>query len=130
MVLIWDLQDFPSSSYSGSTDSGSDSRLKRKEFPESTADNKSCKKLKQFDEKYLCDQCEYAATKASQLKRHKESKHEGIRYPCDQCEYAATRVSSLKQHKESKHEGFRYQCDQCEYAATEIGRLKKQRIQT
>ena len=43
----------------------------------------------------------------SSLKRHKESKHEGIRYPCDQCGYAATTVSNLKQHKESKHEGIR-----------------------
>jgi len=33
---------------------------------------------------------EYAAITASKLKKHKESKHEGVRYPCDECEFAAT----------------------------------------
>ena len=112
-------------SYSGSTDGGSDSRLKRKGSPESTTDNKSCKKLKQFDKKYLCDQCDYAAIRAQTLKRHKESKHEVVRYSCDQCDYTATESSNLKKHKESKHEGIRYSCDQCDYTATTTSLLKK-----
>ena len=72
---------------------------------------------------YSCDQCEYAATTSSSLKRHKESKHEGIRYPCDQCEYTATTAGNLKEHKKSKHEGITYPCDQCEYFATTAGSL-------
>ena len=39
------------------------------------------------------------------LRQHKESKPEAIRYPCDQADYAATRASHLKQHKEYKHDG-------------------------
>ena len=39
--------------------------------------------------KYPCDQCEYAATQKTSLKRHIES---------DQCEYAATQKSALKRH--------------------------------
>ena len=31
----------------------------------------------------------------------KKSQHEGILYPCNQCEYAATSSSHLKKHKES-----------------------------
>ena len=54
--------------------------------------------------RYPCDKCEYAATKASNLKEHVEKKHEGVRYPCDLCEYAATRARILKQHIESKHD--------------------------
>ena len=82
---------------------------------------KAVKRLKQ----YQCDECEYAATKVSNLKRHKESKHEGIRYTCDQCEYVTTGSSHLKQHIKSKHEGIRYPCDQCGYAATQLRYLKK-----
>ena len=53
--------------------------------------------------RYSCDRCEYAATTATDLKKHIEFKHEGVRYPCDKCEYAATTVSSLKKHNEIKH---------------------------
>ena len=95
----FNISIYLSSTYSGSADGGSDSRLKRKESTESTADNKSCKKFKQFDKKYLCNQCDYAATAAKNLKRHKESLHEGIRYSCDQCDYAATTTSHLKNIK-------------------------------
>ena len=48
-------------------------------------------------------ECEYAATKANHLKRHKEIKHEGIRYPCNECEYAATQAGDLKRYKKRKH---------------------------
>jgi len=48
--------------------------------------------------RYLCDQCEYAATTAGSLKRHIEFRHEGVRYHCDQCEYVATDPSCLERH--------------------------------
>ena len=54
------------------------------------------------------------------LRKHKNTKHDGERYPCDQCDYAATISSHLKDHKESEHEEIRYSCDQCEYSATTI----------
>ena len=47
------------------------------------------------------------------------------RYPCDQCDYAATTASTLKQHKESKHEGVGYPCDQCDYIATTAREVTK-----
>jgi len=31
--------------------------------------------------------------------------HEGVRYPCLQCDYAATKASDLKRHVENKHAG-------------------------
>ena len=58
-----------------------------------------------MERKHACDQCQYSTNKPSNLKQHKESKHEEVRYPCDNCEYAATELHNLKQHKESKHEG-------------------------
>ena len=38
--------------------------------------------------------------------RHPCDELEGTRYPCSECDYAATRAEDLKQHKESKHEGL------------------------
>ena len=38
------------------------------------------------------------------LKRHVESKHEGVRYPCSKCDFVATQASSLKIHVKNKHE--------------------------
>ena len=60
--------------------------------------------------RYPCNKCEYAATTASNIKRHIEIKHEGVRYPCVKCEYAATTACNLKQHIQNKHKGVRYHC--------------------
>ena len=53
--------------------------------------------------RFVCDQCGYLAANPTDLKTHKESKHEGIRYPCDQCDYIAKLPSYLKKHKRSRH---------------------------
>ena len=75
--------------------------------------------------RYPCDQCEYAATKRSNLKLHKKSLHKGVRYPCGECEYLATHASSLKRHKKCVHEGVKkldiskYQISRDEYQIME-----------
>ena len=38
--------------------------------------------------------------------RHKSRVHGGVRYYCELCEYSTTCMSNLKRHKESKHEGI------------------------
>ena len=37
-----------------------------------------------------------------------QKKRQKGRFPCDQCDHVATLKSDLKRHKESKHEGIRY----------------------
>ena len=74
---------------------------------------------------FPCRECNYVAKRANTLKRHKESKHEGIRYPCLECYYAATTAGDLKKHMENKHEGIRYPCNDCDYAATRARDLKR-----
>jgi len=49
---------------------------------------------------YPCDLCKNTAASPNNLKRHKESKPEGVTFPCDKCDYAPTKVNSLKQHKD------------------------------
>ena len=56
-----------------------------------------------MERKHACDQCIYASTEPSKLKRHKQSKHEGVRYPCDQCEYIVHYKSNLSSHKRRNH---------------------------
>ena len=38
---------------------------------------------------YGCDQCKFKATQQGDLKKHKQSKHEGVRYGWNQCDYKA-----------------------------------------
>jgi len=52
------------------------------------------------------------------LKKHNNRKLEGVRYPWNECEHAATTASDFRRHIEIKHEGMRYSCDKCEYVAT------------
>ena len=63
------------------------------------------------DGKYQCQQCDYENSRSDNLRRHVETKHEGVRYPCDQCDYKATREDKLKRHKENRHENVRYLCN-------------------
>ena len=72
-----------------------------------------------------CDGCAFITSSASNLKRHKKTKHVVVQYPCDQCQFVTSRKYFLKKHKRSMHECIRYPCDQCEYLATEPGNLKK-----
>ena len=65
------------------------------------------KKSKRSKVEFHCNDCEYVATKAYQLKTHVERKHDGVRYPCLQCEYAATTANSLQKHVESRLKGVR-----------------------
>ena len=65
--------------------------------------------------RFPCDECHYNATLLSDLRKHKEYKHEGIKNPCDHCDYAATQLSSLRTHTEFIHDGIIHSCDQCEF---------------
>ena len=60
---------------------------------------------KNEDVKYVCNQCDYQATRQKNLTTHIQSKHEGVKYACNQCDYQATRQDNLRVHIQSKHEG-------------------------
>ena len=51
--------------------------------------------------KYQCNQCDYQATKKSNLTAHQQSLHEEKKYQCNQCDYQATAKSSLCRHQKS-----------------------------
>ena len=46
-----------------------------------------------------------AAQKGS-MKTHLDSKHKGIKYNCDQCDFKASAAGWLKRHRASQHEGI------------------------
>ena len=75
---------------------------------------------------FPCDQCEYVATRAGNLKQHKAAKHLGVRYPCDLCDHVSTQLGNLKQHKAVMHGcESRYTYNHYEYVATDRPDLTK-----
>ena len=77
------------------------------------------RQLKKSNENnYPCDSCNYKTTKASDLRKHIKSMHEGVKYPCNQCQYQSSNLSNLYKHIKSIHEGVKYPCDQCSFKAS------------
>ena len=66
--------------------------------------------------KFHCDQCDKSYGRSSDLKKHKEIKHEGLRFLCSQCDRFFSRQWLLKKHVQFVHEGLDLSeaCDQCD----------------
>jgi hypothetical protein len=64
---------------------------------------------------FYCDQCNYQTGRKGDLRKHRQSKHEGVAYACGKCEYQPKDRSSLRKHQKAVHEGGIYPCDQCDY---------------
>ena len=47
------------------------------------------------------------------IKKQKLSVHEGVKFICDQCEYEATRRSHITEHKKAQPDGVTFDGDQC-----------------
>jgi predicted SprT family Zn-dependent metalloprotease len=43
--------------------------------------------IKQEGETFYYDQCDYQTGRKGDLRKHRQSKHEGVRYACGKCEY-------------------------------------------
>ena len=69
------------------------------------------------DKKYACEECGKNFSFPKNLQLHRDTQHYGIRpFPCDQCDFKATKASILARHKVTKHEHKRVQnvfCDRC-----------------
>ena len=59
-----------------------------------------------------------ADSQQTHLRKHKQSKYEGVNHSCNQCKYKTTHQASLRQHTQLVHGGGnKYGCNQCLYAA-------------
>merc|ERR1712025_571720 len=68
--------------------------------------------------------CKYIAAQKRYLREHRQAIHEGIKYSCDMCDHRATTKSNLKKHKQLKHELDKFfPCHQCEYTASTVSEL-------
>lgn len=68
--------------------------------------------------------CKYVAAQKRYLREHRQAIHEGIKYSCDMCDHRATTKSNLKKHKQLKHDLDKFfPCHQCEYTASTVGEL-------
>ena len=79
-------------------------------------------------EKHACDKCDYRASQHHNLKKHKESIHEGLKYQCTRCDYKATLRASLVRHTRSIHDGATYSCEICDMNFSTLGNLKSHKI--
>ena len=76
------------------------------------------------DENVFCNQSVSKFSKPGiNLKKNKMSVNEGVKYLCNLCDYKASRQGHLKTHKSSVHMGVKYSCNQCDYRASQQGHL-------
>ena len=64
-----------------------------------------------------CDECEYVAKNANDLKNHKKSHR---LYQCDKCSYSTIHQVGFKSHLEqhlAAEEGIKYSCTECDHIA-------------
>ena len=79
---------------------------------------------------YTCtdEECKFETQYTSTLKKHIESKHEGIvRYKCDfmNCDYRTNERKSLKEHSFLHNGAFPHKCDICHKMFTRLRQMKK-----
>ena len=72
-----------------------------------------------------CNQCEYASSQASNLRRHLKA-HTGEKSnKCNQCDYASSVACHLRRHLKTHGGEKSNKCNQCEYASFEAGNLRR-----
>jgi len=52
---------------------------------------------------YSCDQCDFTSAHPTSIKRHIQSKHEGVRYNCQVCDFDAAQIYDIKRHTLKHH---------------------------
>ena len=100
-----------------------ESRDKRKDADWNLSVGPSPKKRKNRGTPVDCDQCEYTAASATELRKHKNVSH-SFRYPCDQCEKSFSSDYYLKTHIRVHHDMVRYPCQDCDFVTVTPAKLK------
>ena len=64
--------------------------------------------------KFPCDECEYQATRISNLRTHKAGKHTGVKFPCNECGKVFRYQSTLIKHTKAGNHGEKiFPCTEC-----------------
>ena len=90
--------------------------------------------MEKFQSDYACSSCGKSFPRASNLKRHNHTVHEGHKdYKCVDCDKSFTEGSKLKKHIERVHENLKidenhlisHKCDTCEKSFPSLSKLKR-----
>ena len=75
------------------------------------------------DRSSQCDQCAYATTNSSILRRHLKTHDREKPNKCQQCDFASSRADHLRRHLKTHIEEKSVKCNQCSYESS--GNLRK-----
>ena len=73
-------------------------------------------KMDRTKKEFKCNECDFSAHTGTFLRTHVKMKHrkDEHQYACDQCDKKYAYESQLKIHKQAKHDGLKpYMCDKC-----------------
>ena len=74
--------------------------------------------------RFVCDFCDYKATRPDRLKRHVRVSHEGLEYKCSDCSYKTPIRKYLEQHQLTNHTMGKLFCEFCDYETIFIKKLE------
>jgi len=74
---------------------------------------------------FSCNQCDFEASKKSQLKQHSNTVHRPTKFACNQCDFKANCKRNLKEHSNVHHiSKIQKKCKFCEFTAFDKSELK------
>lgn len=74
---------------------------------------------------FYCDQCDHVFMSRFSLATHLRNMHgPDTEYKCDDCDYKTKQRSNLKKHRDAKHDNIRYTCEICHKSLSQKGQLK------
>ena len=72
-----------------------------------------------------CNQCDFASSRASNLRTHMKTHSGENSNKCNQCGYASSHAGHLRTHLKT-HSGEKpNKCNQCDFVSSQAGNLKK-----
>ena len=85
--------------------------------------SKATRETKNGEKSNKCNQCDYASSLASDLRRHLK-RHSGVKpNKCNQCDFASYHSGNLRRHLKTHSGDKQYKCNKCDFASSRANLL-------